>query len=151
MPSFPCTVVLSVRTANLVELEHAGLEADAVAPAALDVGRHAGDRPDARHGERGRLDAAPLDQAPAGVLAVLEPHVARHVEAPAEAPHRLLGRRRRRRSGHRADVVLGRSSPDIWPGLRFYAATTPCSHVLLVGCYSLTIYTIACALWQQVY
>lgn len=82
---------------HLVELEHAGLDPDAVALAALNVDGHAADGPDAGHGERRRLDAAPVDEAPAGVLTVLEPHVAGHVEAPAEAPHRLLGRRH----GHR--------------------------------------------------
>lgn len=96
MASFTCMVVRNI-VADLVELEHAGLDPDAVALAALNVDGHAADGPDAGHGERRRLDAAPVDEAPAGVLTVLEPHVAGHVEAPAEAPHRLLGRRH----GHR--------------------------------------------------
>lgn len=108
--------MILVCIANLVELEHAGLEPDAVTLAALDIDGHAGDRPDSRHGERRRLDAAALDQAPAGgVLAVLEPHVARHVEATAEAPHRLLGRR----NGHGATICR---LPSVWPGLRCYAS-----------------------------
>lgn len=97
-----------VRIANLVELEHAGLEPDTIALAALNVDGHAADGPDAGHGQRRRLDAAPLNEAPAGVLAVLEPHVARHVEAPAEAPHGLLGRRH----GHLArDFAAGAGRP----------------------------------------
>jgi len=105
--------------ANLVELEHAGLEPDAVALAALDVDGHAANRPDARHGERRRLHAAPLDQAPAGVLAVLEPRVARHVEAPAEATHRLLGRR----DGHPATCLLASLSGLVYDTT---PATQPC-------------------------
>lgn len=97
-------LMLCMRRANLVELERVGLEADAVALAALDVGGHVADHADARHGGRGRLAGAPGDHAAAGVLAELEPEVARHVEPQPQAPHRLL----RRRHGHRS---VGRSSP----------------------------------------
>ena len=123
---------------NLVELEHAGLEPDAVALAALDVDGHAANRPDARHGERRRLHAAPLDQAPAGVLAVLEPHVARHVKAPAEAPHRLLGRR----DGHPATCLLASLSGLVYD-------TTPAPQPCPVGRLLLVDYIGHC-LCQQV-
>lgn len=113
--------------ANLVEFEHAGLEPDAIALAALNVGGHATDGPDAGHRERRRLDAAPLDEAPAGVLGVLEPHVARHVKAPAKAPHGLLGRRH----GHRAACRTGRA---LCPGLLYYAAAAmSCSRLAAAG------------------
>ena len=112
--------------ANLVELEHAGLEPDTVALAALNVDGHAADGPDAGHGERRRLDAAPLDEAPACVLAVLEPHVARHVEAPAEAPHGLLSRRHGHLSRDFAGPVRSTSLPGLVCYICYAAAAMSC-------------------------
>ena len=89
--------------ANLVELERVGLEPDAVALAALDVGGHVPDHADTRHGDGRRLAGAPGDDAAAGVLAELEPEVARHVEPEPETPHRLL----RRRHGHQIGRPAG--------------------------------------------
>jgi hypothetical protein len=90
---------------NLVELEHVGPEPDPVALAAPDVGGQVGDDAEARHDGlflRRLPPGVPDDQAAPRVLAVLQPQVSRHVDAPAEAPHRLLHGRRAASSGHRA-------------------------------------------------
>lgn len=133
--------------ANLVELEHAGLDPDAVALAALNVDGHAADGPDAGHGERRRLDAAPVDEAPAGVLTVLEPHVTGHVEAPAETPHRLLGRRH----GHRRARLCRAGRRALCPAglLVCYICFAAAAMVVVAGCYRLTIYAIINCLCQE--